>query len=170
MSDQPIINRVTKSPLKSIDLEDFFPKGDIYVYDIAQNLHNGMILREKDFREFVKNHEWQKYSNKYVALTCSAEAIVPTWAYMLLTSKLSPYAKLIIFGNEQELSRSMWNLAIEKIKAEDLKDAKVVVKGCGNLPEIEYGFVALCQALTPLVSSLMYGEPCSTVPIYKKPK
>lgn len=170
MSEQPIVNRVAKSPLKSIDLEDYFPDGEITVYDLAENLFNGMILREKDFREFIKSHNWQQYDNKFVALTCSVDAIVPTWAYMLLATKLSPYARLVVFGNKETMYRSMWHMAIEKIKPENFEGAKVVVKGCGNLPETQYGYVALSQALTPYVSSLMYGEPCSTVPVYKKPK
>ena len=170
MNDQPILNRVANSPLKSLDLEDYFPKGNTLSFDIADNLYNGMILREKDFREFIKNHDWLQYHDKFVAIFCSVDAIVPTWAYMLLASKMNPHAKLVVFGEIKELHRSMWDLAINKIKAEDFKDAKVVVKGCGDLPETEYGYVALTQALLPVVSTLMYGEPCSTVPIYKKKK
>lgn len=170
MNQEPIVNRVAKSPLKSIDLEDYYPKGDEVIIDIADNLYNGMILREKDFREFVKNHNWQQYEKKFVALTCSVDAIVPTWAYMLLASKLKPYAQLVVYGGLQELHRNKWKLAIEKINLEEFKDAKVVVKGCGNLPEVEYGYVAFTQVITGIVSSMMYGEPCSTVPVYKRPK
>jgi len=170
MDNQPIINRVAKSPLKSIDLEDYFPKGETVIYDIADNLYNGMILREKDFRAFVKDHNWQRYDGKYVALTCSVDAIVPTWAYMVLTAKINAFAKVVVHGDKKDLFKRMWHLAIEKIEQEDFNNAKVVVKGCGNLPEVEYGYVALTNALVPKVTSLMYGEPCSTVPVYKKRK
>lgn len=170
MDDQPIINRVAKSPLKSIDLEDYFPKEETVVYDIADNLYNGMILREKDFRAFVKEHNWQIYKDKYVALNCSVDAIVPTWAYMLLAAKINTYAKVVEYGDKRDLIRRMWHVAVEKIEQEDFNNSKVVVKGCGNLPDVEYGFVALTNALVNKVTSLMYGEPCSTVPVYKRPK
>ena len=167
---ETIVNRVAASPLVSLDLETYYPKGERLVYDLKDNLFQEMILKEKDFREFVKNHDWSSYEGKYVAIHCSVEAIVPTWAYMLIASKLESFAKDIVFGDETDLEDYLMRKAIENINGADFKDAKVVVKGCGDLPIGESAYVDLTKKLTPFVSSLMFGEPCSTVPIYKRPK
>lgn len=165
-----IINRVASSPIVSIDLEDYYHAGERVVYDIADNLFQGMILREKDFREFIKTHDWNQYENKNIALVCSADAIVPTWAYMLLTTRLEGIANLVVMGSKETLEYALFNQALAKIDLESVENRPVVVKGCGELPIPESAYVEITRLLKPRVKSLMYGEPCSTVPLYKKPR
>jgi hypothetical protein len=165
-----IINKVSQSGLITIDLEEFYPAGERVVFDIKSHLFQGLILREKDFREFIKNEDWNKYRDKYVALTCSADAIVPTWAYMLLATQLEPVAKKVVFGNLETLETILYNEILSKINIADYKDARIVIKGCGNLPVPKAAYVQITSLLRPVVKSIMYGEPCSTVPLYKKAK
>lgn len=168
---EEIVNRVAKSPLVSIDLEDYLHSGEYMLFDIKDHLFQGLILKEKDFRQFIKENDWSAYQGKNIGLICTADAIVPTWAYMLLVSKLGDYANSVTFGNEEAIERSLIDAAIDEcLQANDLEGKKVVVKGCGNVKSIEYAYTALTNKLFPLVSSLMYGEPCSTVPIFKKRK
>jgi len=169
MSDQ-IVNRVTNSAIVSLDLETYYPKGERVVFDIKNNLYEEIILREKEFRAFIKEHDWSFYQDKNVAITCSADAIVPTWAFMLIASKLTPIASHITFGNLNDLERELFNRVIANMNIEEYQDAKVVVKGCsGNAIPIS-AYVELVRILQPVTASLMFGEPCSTVPVYKRPK
>jgi len=170
MPTEEIINKVANSGIVTIDLEEFYTKGERKLIDIKDQLFQGLILREKDFREFIKTHEWQQYKDCFVAITCSADAIVPTWAYMLLTLALQPYATKIVFGNLEQLESIVFNEKLQTLKIEDYKDARVVIKGCGTLPVPTNAYVQLTAILQPHVKSLMYGEPCSTVPLYKKAK
>ena len=166
-----IVNRVAKSPLISIDLEDYLHTGEYVIFDIKETLYEGLILREKDFRSFLKENDWSVYTGKNVGLTCTADAIVPTWAYMLLVTKMKEFAHSITFGDEEAIEKSLIDSAIGNcITENDFRDKKVVIKGCGNVKSIEYAYTALTEKLFPLVSSLMYGEPCSTVPIFKRRK
>lgn len=165
-----IINRVASSPIVSIDLEDYYHAGERVVYDIADNLFQGMILREKDFREFIKSHDWNQYRDKNVTLVCSADAIVPTWAYMLLATKFEGIANLVVMGSLETLEYALFNQALSKIDLESVENRPVVVKGCGELPIPESAYVEITRLLKPRVKSLMYGEPCSTVPLFKKPR
>jgi hypothetical protein len=165
---EDIVNKVAQSGLVSFDLATLYPKGERVEYDIKDNLFMGLMLREKDFREFVKAHDWSLYQDKYVALTCSADAIVPTWAYMLLANRLAPYAAEIVFGDKQVLETILFEKALAKLDVEKYRDQRVVVKGCGDIPVPESAYVGLTRKLTPVVKSLMYGEPCSTVPLYKR--
>ena len=165
-----IINKVTQSGIITIDLEEFYPQGERVLLDIKDQLFQGLILREKDFREFVKNEDWSKYTNKYVAITCTADAIVPTWAYMLLTIHLQPVATKIVFGNLEILETIIYQEVLSKININDYKDARIVVKGCGELPVPIAAYTELTRLLTPVAKSIMYGEACSTVPLYKKAK
>ena len=167
MSDG-IINRVSESLLTTIDLEDLYPKGEVTVFDMKDHLFMGLILKEKDFREALKTLDLTSYTNKYVALTCTADAIIPMWAYMLAASYLEPVAKDVIFGNEDFLHKTLFLKNIGAIDANEYQDKRVVIKGCGELPITEAAYVAITQKLRPVVKSIMYGEPCSTVPIYKK--
>lgn len=167
---ETIINRIANSPLITFNLEDYYPQGERVVYDIKQNLFQEMILKEKDFRAFVKEHDWSQYKDRYVALNCSVDAIVPTWAYMLLVTKLEPYAKTVIFGNLETLEAVLFKEALAKIDLEQFKDAKVVIKGCGKYPVPVFAYAEISRLLRPYASSIMYGEPCSTVPLYKKSK
>lgn len=165
---ETIINKVAQSGLVTLDPAIFYPKGERVVYDIKDNLFQGLILREKDFREFVKNHDWQHYQDKYVAVTCTEDAIVPAWAYMLLANKLAPYAKEVVFGDAQMLESVLFIKAIEKMDVEQYRDQRLVLKGCGDIPIPVSAYVELTKKLSPVAKSLMYGEPCSTVPIYKR--
>ncbi|MDX1630126.1 MAG: DUF2480 family protein [Fulvivirga sp.] len=171
MSDTgEIVNRVAKSPLITLDLQEYYPAGERKVLDIKDWLFQGMILKEKEFRATVKDHDWSQYENCYVAITCSAEAIVPTWAYMLVASKLEGVAKLMIFGSEQELEKIILKESLSQIDPEKYQDKKLVIKGCGDPRITEFAYVEIVRILKPVASSIMYGEPCSTVPIYKKPR
>ena len=163
-----IINKVAQSGLISFDLGDLHPQGDRVLYDIKDNLFQGLILREKDFREFVKGHNWEQYADKHVAITCTADAIVPTWAYMLLANRIAPYAKSVVFGDLAELETILYERALEDVDIEKYRDQRVVIKGCGEIPVPESAFINLTARLTGVTKSIMYGEPCSTVPIYKR--
>ena len=165
-----LINKVAQSALVTLNLEELIHPGERVVYDIKDNLFMGLILREKDFRAFIKENDWSVYAGKNVAIINSADAIVPTWAYMLLATKLQPYVNRYVLGNLENLEQVLFQEAIAKIDPEDYREAKVVVKGCGQIPVPNFAYVEIMRLLLPMVSSIMYGEPCSTVPIYKKPK
>lgn len=165
---ETIINKVANSGLVTLDPADFYIEGERVVYDIKDNLFQGLILREKDFREFVKGHDWQQYKDKYVAITCSADAIVPAWAFMLLANKISPYAAEVVFGDADALETVLFKKGISVMDVEKYRDQRLVIKGCGETPIPVSVYVELTQKLTPVVKSLMFGEPCSTVPIYKR--
>lgn len=167
---ETIVNRVELSGIITIDLEDLYAPGERVLLDIKDLLFQGLILREKDFREFVKNEDWSKYKDKYVALTCSADAIVPTWAYMLLATQLEPFAKSVVFGNLETLETILYNEALSKLNIDDYKNARIVIKGCGNLPVPKAAYVEIARLLRPVAKSIMYGEACSTVPLYKQAK
>lgn len=167
---EPIVNRVANSPLVSFDLEQYYPEGERIVYDIKDNLYEETILREKDFRVFIKEYDWSQYNGKNVAITCSVDAIIPTWAYMLLASKINPFANHITLGNLQDLERELFAKVLAKLNLDEFKDAKVVVKGCSDKSVPASAYVEIVRLLQPITSSIMFGEPCSTVPVYKKPK
>lgn len=163
-----IVNKVALSGLVSLDPAIFYPSGDRLLYDIKDNLFHGLMLREKDFRAFVKEHNWTQYQDKNVAITCTADAIVPTWAYMLLASRMAPYAAEIIFGDLPHLENLLFEKAISNMDVEKYRDQRVVIKGCGDIPVPISAYVELTRKLSPVAKSLMFGEPCSTVPIYKR--
>jgi Protein of unknown function (DUF2480) len=165
-----ILNKVANSGLVTLDLEDLYQKGDRILYDLKENLFMGMILREKDFREFLKTHDLAHFKGKYVAITCSEDVIIPTWAYMLLATKLQPIAQKVVFGNLENLENVLFLEAINKIDIEQYRDAKVVVKGCSKVPVPASAYVHVTNLLMPVAQSIMFGEPCSTVPLYKRPK
>lgn len=167
MADE-IINKVAQSGLITIDLEELYPAGERVLLDIKDRLFQGLILREKDFREFVSTHDWSQHKDKYVAVTCSADAIVPTWAYMLLAVSLEPYAKKVVFGDLEVLETVLYNEVLSKLDTKAYEGARVIIKGCSNLPVPRSAYVELTRILRPVAKSIMYGEPCSTVPLYKK--
>lgn len=169
-NEKEILNRVTMSTLTTFDLEDLYVEGDRAVLDIAPVLYMGMVLREKEFRQWVKEHNWEHYKNKLLAVMCSEDAIVPTWAYMLIAAKLQSQAKMFVFGTPQELESTLYQQALLKLNPEDYKGAKLVIKGCSNKPVPVSAYVELTRLLSPYAASIMYGEPCSTVPVYKRPK
>ena len=165
-----IINRVASSGLVSLDLEEYYHPGERVVYDLKDNLFMGLILKEKDFREFLKTHDWNQYAGKNVAVTCSEDAIVPTWAYMLLTLHLQHYAHTVVFGSLADLDKKLYFDAIARINPEQYRDARVVIKGCSKVPVPTAAYVEITRVLKPVVQSLLFGEPCSTVPLFKRPK
>lgn len=169
MSEE-IVNRVAKSPLITFNLEDYYHQGERVVLDIKDQLFQGMILREKDFRQYVKDLDWSIYKGKNVAITCSEDAIVPTWAYMLLSINMAPYANMVVYGNKEDLEWSLYKEALSKVDIEEFRDKKIVIKGCSKFDVPAAAYVEISRLLQPVASSIMYGEPCSTVPLYKKPR
>ena len=163
-----IVNKVSESLLTTIDLEEYYPKGDVAVFDLKDYLFMGLILKEKDFRATLQTMDWEQYRDKNVAITSSADAIIPMWAYMLVASNLQPVAKEVVFGNEETLINSLLTRNLSTIKPEEFTDKRVVIKGCGDVKIPEAAYVEITHKLRPFVKSIMYGEPCSTVPIYKK--
>ena len=170
METEEIVNRVAVSGIISLDLEELYHPGERILYDIKDNLWQGMILKEKDFREFLKSHDWTQYQGKNVAVTCSEDAIVPTWAYMLLAVQLEPYANAIVFGDLDALEDKLFADAIQKLNLSEFEGKRVVVKGCSKVAVPISAYVEISRLLKPMVQSLMFGEPCSTVPLYKRPK
>ena len=166
--DERIVNKVAQSGLVTIDLEELYIPGERLLFDMKHWLFEELILKEKDFRERVKNHNWQQYQNKLIALSCTVDAIVPTWAFMLIASKLEAVAKKIVFGNLEKLEEEIFSEQISKINPEDYRNQRVVIKGCSKVDVPVSAYVAITNLLRPVVKSIMYGEACSTVPIYKK--
>jgi Protein of unknown function (DUF2480) len=164
----PIINKVADSGIITLDLEKYFPKGENVVFDLKDFLFMEMILKEKDFREALKKTEWSTYKDKNVALTCSADAIIPVWAWMLVVSYLQPEAREIVMGDEKELHKNIFLKNISAIDVNEFEGKKVVIKGCGETPIADYVYMEITKRLRPVAQSIMYGEPCSTVPVFKK--
>lgn len=164
----PLENKVANSGLVTLNLEDYFNKGERVVLDIKPWLFMEMILKEKDFRDFVKQHEWTQYAGKNVALICSADAIIPTWAYMLIAVHIEPFASRYVFGNLEILDTVLYQDALAKVNYDELKDLRVIVKGCSDVPVPVSAYVEITHKLAPLAKSIMYGEACSNVPIYKR--
>lgn len=165
-----IANRVASSNLKTIDLEDFYPKGTRTAIDIKKWLFQELILKEIDFREYLKNHDWSQYQNHYVALTCSSDAIIPSWAYMLIATYASPFTKKIIIGNLAALETAIFQEIIENLNIEEFENQPVIIKGCSNKPIPETAYIHLIEKLQPIVKTIMFGEACSTVPLFKRKK
>lgn len=163
-----IVNKVATSGLITLNLEDYLPKDEIAVFDLKDHLFMGMILKEKGFREALKNSDWTTYQNKSVAITCSADAIIPMWAYMLVTTYLQPIAKSIYVGTTEEAQKHLFLQNFSSINADDFTDQRIVIKGCGDAAIGNFAYAEITRLLLPHVKSIMYGEPCSTVPIYKK--
>lgn len=167
---EEISNRVSASSLVLLDFDDYIDKSERVLFDLKDTLFQQMILRERDFREFIQNHDWSQYQGKHVGVVCSVDAIVPSWAYMMVASQLGPVALSVSFGDDEAIEKSLIDKAIEEILKKDLQNAKVVIKGCGGIKGRDYAYFQLSKQLTPIVSSMMYGEPCSTVPVFKKKK
>ncbi len=165
---EPIANKVAESGLVTINLEDFYHPGERVLFDIKPWLFREMILKEKDFREEVKNHDWSAYQGKNIAFYCSTDAIIPTWAYMLLAIAVEPFANRYVFGDAQNLETVLFNDALENLKPETYKDIRVIIKGCGDIPIPVNAYVEITHKLIPFAKSIMYGEACSNVPLYKK--
>ena len=167
---EEITNKVANSGLITLDLGEMYPAGARVLIDIKDQLFQGLILREKDFREFISSNDWLKYKDAYVALTCTADAIIPDWAWMLMASALEPYAKKIVFGDLEKLETVLFDEVLSQVNPEQYRNERIVVKGCGDKPVPKTAYIEVVRKLQPVVKSIMYGEPCSTVPVYKRPK
>lgn len=167
MSEQ-FVNKVAESGLITIDLEKYIPKGENMLFDLKEYLFMELILKEKEFRASLKETEWEKFREKNVAIVCSADAIIPVWAYMLVASYLQPVAKEIVMGDAQELEKKLFIQNIDAININEFADKRIVIKGCGETPIADFAYMEITKRLLPVVKSIMYGEPCSTVPVYKK--
>lgn len=165
-----IINKVEKSGLITLDLEDFYPKEPRMLFDLKDYLYEGLVLREKEFRENLSKLDWKMYENAYVAVTCTSDAIVPSWSYLLIANHLTGVAKLISFGTLEDLERDIFTEIIDKMDVDNYNDKKIIIKGCSRKPVPQNAYLQLIQKLKPIASSLMFGEACSTVPIFKKKK
>lgn len=168
--ENEIVNRVANSKLVTIDLEDFYPEGQRVLFDISSWLFEGLLLKEKDFREQVKNHDWSTYTNNYVALHCSTDAIIPSWAYLLITTALQPYAKKIIVGSLEVLETVIYSEVIQSLPIDEYKGKPIIIKGCSNKPIPSSAYTILINKIQPVASSILYGEACSTVPLFKNRK
>ena len=166
MEDE-IINRVANSKLVTLDLEDYYPKGNRVLFDIKDWLFEGFVLREKDFRKHVTEFNWSQYQDSYVALICSTDAIIPGWAYMLISIELEPYAKHIVIGDLEVLETAIYQDIITNLDISTYKNSPIIIKGCSKKPVPQNAYIMLANKLKPVAKSIMYGEACSSVPVYK---
>ncbi len=166
--DKEIINRIANSKLVVVDLEDFYPKGERKLFDIKDWLYEELVLLEKDFRERIHQHNWSQYQDQFIALTCTSDAIVPAWAFMLLTMHLQPYAKRIVVGDLELLETSIYHDIIQNLDITEFVDKSLIIKGCTNKPVPANAYILLSQKLRPIAKSIMYGEACSSVPLFKR--
>lgn len=162
-----IVNKVANSGIVSIDLEEFYQEGERILFDLKPFLFQELILKEKEFRESIKQYDWEKFKGKYIGIICSADAIVPTWAFMLVALALQPYAKKVFFGNLSDIELLLFAEKLNAIDPQHYQNARVVIKGCADKPVPLNAFIQLSNLLQPYAKSIMYGEPCSTVPLYK---
>lgn len=167
MSDT-IVNKISSSGLITIDLEKYLPQGDMVTFDLKDHLFMGLILKEKDFREALKNTDWSMYQDKYLAITCSTDAIIPAWAYMLVVTYLQNIAKDVYVGTSSEMQKHLVLKNISAIDVNEFADQRIVIKGCGDVTIESFAYAEITRVLVPVVKSIMYGEPCSTVPVFKK--
>lgn len=165
---EQIINRVTHSVLEIFDLEDYYPKGNRMQLDISQWLLEGFLLKEKDFREHLKQHDWSRYQDQFVAIHCSTDAIVPAWASILVTLHLAPFAKKVVNGNLEDLETVLYQEILTTLDYSIYENKPVIIKGCSKKPVPMSAYVMAAQYLQPFAKSIMYGEACSAVPLYKK--
>ena len=167
---EEIVNKVAESSLHPVNLEEYYPAGPRISIDLKDWLFEGIILREKDFRQAVKEHDFGQYQDAYVSIHCSEDAIIPTWAYMLMTTSLQPYAKKVVIGSQEQLESVLFQQIISDLDLESFRDQRIILKGCGDLPIPNDAFAAFVQNVQPVAKSIMFGEPCSTVPVFKKPR
>jgi hypothetical protein len=167
---EEIINRVTNSKLKTFDLEEIYPEGKRVLFDVKDWLFQELILKETDFRESVKKHDWSQYKNSFVAISCSVDAIIPSWAFMLVASELIPFANKVVIGNLELLETTIYQELIGFLDFKEFANAPVIIKGCANKPIPNSAYAFLIEKLQPIAKSIMFGEACSTVPLYKSKK
>lgn len=165
-----IVNKIAQSGLITFDLETLLSPGPYQTIDMKDHMFQGLILREKDFRAFIKDHDWSQYQDYYIGITCSSEAIVPTWAYMLVANRLEPYAADVMFGDLTTIKSTLLRKAINGIDLSKYQDAKILVKGCSDEKIPEDAYIYLTSKLSSVAKSIMYGEACSSVPVFKRKK
>lgn len=165
-----LVNRVANSGIETINLEELYPKEEIVLFDIKDYLFKELILKEKDFRSALKEYDWQSLENKILLVDCSNDAIIPLWSFMLISANASPFAKTIWQGNKTDFLKHHFSLKIDSIDANNFAEKRVVIKGCSNVPVPAHAYAAVVQKLRPFAQSIMFGEPCSTVPIFKRPR
>ncbi len=163
-----IINRVANSKLVTVNLEDYYPEGKRVVFDIKDWLFEGLVLREKDFRDRVKHYDWSQFKGAYIALTCSSDAIIPAWAFIVLGLALEPFAKKTVIGNLELLETTIYQEVLADLDLSEFKDRPIIIKGCSKKPVPQNAYIMLANKLKPVAQSVMYGEACSSVPLYKK--
>ena len=166
--EKEIVNKVAQSGIETIDLEQWIPDMELVELDIVDQLFQGLILKEKDFRSYIKENDWSVYENKRVAVHCSTDAIVPTWAYMLIATALQPFHADLYFASPSAVPALVAERHLQSLDPKDFEDKRVVIKGCGEREISNHAYVTLSSRLLPVVKTLMFGEPCSTVPVYKK--
>lgn len=167
MADE-IINRVANSNLITLDLEDYYPNGERVLLDISNWLYEGIVLREKEFRNFVEQHDWSQYQNKYVAITCSTDAIIPAWAFMLISIELQAFSKLTVVGDLETLETVIYQNIIDSLDVSEFIDKPVIIKGCSKKPVPLNAYNMISSKLKPIAKSVMFGEACSNVPLFKR--
>jgi len=167
--EAPLVNRIAESGLITLNLEDYYPSNDIIVIDLKDYLFQGLILKEKDFRQALKDHDWLQYEDKVVCVYCSTDAIIPVWAFMLVSTYAEPVSSEVYVGNKEEYLKHHYYRSLDVINPDQYQDARIVIKGCSNKPVPPAAYAYLTALLKPVAKSIMYGEPCSTVPIYKRP-
>lgn len=163
-----IVNRIANSPIATFKLEDHIPEGERVLLDIKEVLFMEMILREKDFRAWVKEHDWEQYEEKYVAVTCSVDTVIQTWVWMILAAKLEPFAKHVTMGSLEDLEKEIWNKTLDEMDFSEFADRPVVVKGCSDKPIPASIYAEATRRLFPFAKKISFGEPCSTVPVHKR--
>jgi hypothetical protein len=166
--EQEIVNKVANSGLITIDLEELVDQRERVAFDIKAQLFQGLLLREKEFRIFIAEHNWEQYRDKHVAVFCSTDAILPKWAFMLVAQALQPIAETVMYGTIEQSENMLYSRALAQLQVEDYRDKRIVVKGCGDKDVPTFAYVELTRILTPVAKSIMYGEPCSTVPVFKR--
>ncbi len=170
MENKPLVNRVAQSGLITLNLEDHYPKGELAAFDLKEYLFKGLILREKEFRKVIKEHDWDQYRNKNLLVFCSTDAIIPLWAYMLVASHAAPFAAEVFQGNREEFIKYAILQSLKEIEVAEFEGKRLVIKGCGDKAVPAAAYLSVTKMLRPVAQSIMYGEPCSTVPVFKKPK
>ncbi len=167
---EEIVNKVAQSKLMPVNLEDFYPAGRRIQIDLKDWLFEGIMLREKDYRAAIKEHDFSQYQDAYVAIHCSEDAIIPTWAYMLMTSNVTPFAKKVVQGDLVQLETALYHEIIGSLNLSDYEGQRIIMKGCGEKPVPVSAYTAFVEKVQPVALSILFGEPCSTVPVYKKPR
>lgn len=167
--EETLVNRVANSRLVTIDLETFYPAGEVVSFDLKDYLFMGLILKEKDFREALKTHDWEQYAGKNLAVFCSTDAIIPMWAYMLVAAHAAPFARDVFQGLPEQYAEFAFLKKLATINPDDFAGQRLVIKGCSDKPVPPSAYLEITRRLQPVVASIMFGEPCSTVPVYKRP-